>query len=92
MMIDNSTRLDQVVVEDRTIIYKTSLINLTSESADQDIFKEKIGPFLADKYCSDLKSRAALELGVRYGHEYFGNDGVLLYTAKISLDDCLKRK
>jgi hypothetical protein len=92
MMIDNSTRLDQIVVEDETIIYKTTLVNFTAETADHDIFKEKIGPFLADKYCSDKKSRAALELGVKYGHEYFGNNGVLLYTAKISLDDCLKRK
>jgi hypothetical protein len=92
MMIDNSTRLDQVVVEDKTIIYKTTLVNLTTETADQDLFKKKIGPFLADKYCSDKKSREALELGVEYGHEYFGNDGILLYTAKISLDDCLKRK
>ena len=92
MMIDNSTRLDQIVVEDKTIIYKTTLVNLTTETADQDIFKKKIGPFLADKYCNDKKSREALELGVKYGHEYFGNDEVLLYTAKISFDDCLKRK
>lgn len=88
MMIDNSTRLDRVVVEGETIIYKTTLINVTAETADQDIFKKKIGPFLAGKYCSDKKTRAALELGVRYGHEYFGNDGVLLYTANISFDDC----
>lgn len=88
LMIDNSTRLDQVVIEAQTVIYKTTLVNLTSENADQAIFKKKIGPFLAGKYCDDVNSRKALALGIKYGHEYFGKDGVLLYTAKISVEDC----
>ena len=88
LMIDKSTRLDLVVVEEKTIIYKTTLVNLTAETADKDIFKKKIGPYLAEKYCNDKNSRKALELGVKYDHEYFGNNGALLYTANISLEDC----
>ncbi|MEN8135137.1 MAG: hypothetical protein ABFS18_06315 [Thermodesulfobacteriota bacterium] len=88
LMIDKSTRLDLVVVEDKTIIYKTTLVNLSAETADKDIFKNKIGPYLAEKYCNDKNSRKALELGVKYGHEYFGKDGALRYTASISVDDC----
>ncbi len=88
LMIDKSTRLDLVVVEDKTIIYKTTLVNLTVEAANQDIFKNKIGPYLADKYCNDKNSRKALELGIKYDHEYFGNDGAVLYTASISVEDC----
>lgn len=93
LMIDKSTRLDQVVVEGQTITYRTTLVNFTAEIAKddlakRDLFKKEIGPFLAGKYCSDKNSRKALELGVKYGHEYFGNDGALLYTANISVDDC----
>lgn len=88
MMIDKSTRLDQVVVAEKAIIYKSTLVNLTEKTADQEVFKNKISPFLADKYCRDTTSRRTLELGVRYGHEYFGKDGVLLYTANISVEDC----
>ncbi|MCK4839083.1 MAG: hypothetical protein KAS94_09780 [Desulfobulbaceae bacterium] len=88
LMIDKSTRLDRVVVEDKTIIYKTTLVNLSAETAVKDIFKNKIGPYLADKYCNDKNSRKALELGIKYDHEYFGNDGAVLYTASISSEDC----
>jgi len=93
MMIDASTSLDKVVVAGETIIYKTTLVNLSGKVADKDVatrdlFKKKIGPFLAEKYCNDKYSREALELGVKYGNEYFGKDGALLYTATISIDDC----
>lgn len=88
LMIDKSTRLDRVVVEDKTIIYKTTLVNLSAQTADKDIFKKKIGPYLAEKYCNDKNSRKALELGIKYGHEYFGINGALLYSAHIGVDDC----
>ena len=88
LMIDKSTRLDLVVVEDKTITYKTTLINLTAENVDNDMFKRGIAPFLSEKYCSDKNTHKALELGVKYDHEYFGNNGALLYTASISLEDC----
>jgi DNA-directed RNA polymerase subunit RPC12/RpoP len=88
LMIDKSTRLDLVVVEDKTITYKTTLINLTAENVDNDMFKRGIAPFLSEKYCSDKNTHKALELGVKYDHEYFGNNGALLYTASISFEDC----
>jgi DNA-directed RNA polymerase subunit RPC12/RpoP len=88
MMIDSSTRLDQVVAEGDKIIYKSTLVFFTAENGDGEMFKKAIGPYLAEKYCKDENSRKALELGVKYGYEYYGNDGTLLYTAIVSIDDC----
>lgn len=88
LMIDKSTRLDRVLVEDQTIIYQATLVNLTLETAGGDIFKKEIGQFLSEKYCNNEYARKALELGVKYGHEYYGNDGALLYTATITVDNC----
>ncbi len=88
LMIDKSTRLDRVSVEDQTIIYQATLVNLTVETAGGDIFKQDIGRFLAEKYCNNKYTRKALELGVKYGHEYSGKDGALLYTATITVENC----
>jgi predicted RNA-binding Zn-ribbon protein involved in translation (DUF1610 family) len=88
MMIDKSTRLDGVVIEAETITCKSTLINLTAENSGGDIFKNQINPFLADQYCNNKNTRKALELGIKYGHEYYGRDGALLYTATITLNDC----
>ena len=88
LMIDPSTRLDRVVVEDKTITYKATLVNFSAKTTNKVLFNKKIGPFLANKYCSDKNSRKALELGVKYGNEYSGNNGTLLYSATIGVDDC----
>ncbi|MCA1765752.1 MAG: endonuclease Q family protein [Desulfobulbaceae bacterium] len=88
MMIDKSTRLDRIEIEGKAVIFKTTLVNVSGEEADDDLFKRKMGPFLAEKYCNDKNSRRAMEEGVTYGHEIFANDGVLLYTVDIGIDDC----
>jgi predicted nucleic acid-binding Zn-ribbon protein len=88
MMIDQSTRLDRVVVDGKTVTFETTLVNVGSEEADDDLFKRRMRPFLAEKYCNDKSSRRAMESGITYGHEISANDGVLLYTVNIGIDDC----
>jgi DNA-directed RNA polymerase subunit RPC12/RpoP len=88
LMVDKSTRLDRVVVAGTTIISKATLINFSAENTGEDLFKGEIGSFLAGQYCKKDQSRQAMALGIKYGHEYYGSDGALLYTATISDDDC----
>jgi len=88
MMIDKSTRLDHVAVEGKTVTFKTTLVDLGSEDEADDVFMNKIGPFLTDKYCDNKNSRKAMGNGVTYNHEISTNDGKLLYSVTIGLNDC----
>lgn len=88
MMVDNSTRLDQVEVKDNTIIYKATLVTIDTETVDPKMFDKGIDTFLTEKYCSDKDARQSMELGIKYGHEYYSNNGALLYSVIVSLDNC----
>ncbi|MEN8143092.1 MAG: type II secretion system pilot lipoprotein GspS-beta, partial [Thermodesulfobacteriota bacterium] len=89
MMVDKSTRLDQVVIRDRKIIFKSTLINPEAEKrAGEEEFKKQVGQSLVARYCTNEETRKALQLGIAYGHEYFNQDGKTLFTAGITLEDC----
>jgi len=91
LMLDKSTRLDEVVVEGRNITYKNTLVNITNKDmSDKDLFKNGIEPFLTPRYCLDKKAGKALELGIQFGHEYYNANGVLLFNATINSKDCLE--
>ena len=89
MMVDKSTRLDQVEVEGRNIVFQSTLVNTEAEKkAGEGEFKEKVKLSLAKKYCANKETMKALKLGITYGHEYFSQDGKLLFSASVTLNDC----
>ncbi|MBU0482726.1 MAG: hypothetical protein KKG47_16660 [Proteobacteria bacterium] len=88
-MVDNSTRLDEVVVEGSTITYKNTLVNLTDEDrAREDVFKKNITRYLTEKYCGNEKARNGMKAGIVYSQDYSGRDGALLFSATVTYADC----
>lgn len=92
IMVDNSTRLDKVVVEERKIVFQSTLVNPEAEKkAGEEEFKVQVRKSLIKKYCATEETRIALKLGISYGHEYFSMDDEILFNVSITGEDCSKQ-
>lgn len=87
-MIDASTRLDSVEVENERMYYRYSFPTLTAKDIDRNKLLNQTRAQLVEKACSNAKLRLTLKYGARYVHSYAGNDGELVAEIEIEESDC----
>jgi len=88
MMVDEETRLDLTIATGMTLTYKFTMINHMADEYDKYEFYNQMKNFLVKNQCSQENTKIMLRAGVSYNYLYFGKNGNILTTIKVTRADC----
>ena len=89
IMVDNSTRLDNLSIQGEGISYNYTLVNTAVENLDASKFESAMMPNIKSGACSTKEARALLDGDASISYAYHDKSGKLISTIVINKKDCL---
>jgi hypothetical protein len=83
IMLDPDTRFDTALAVGMEILYKYTMVNLTADSIDSEIFRAYLQSNIIKSQKADKGAMLLLKVGVACNYSYFDKNGILITKFKV---------